>query len=442
MTEEPNLVGTMLGSYRITGELSRGGMGAVYRAQHSVLERAVAVKLLRSDLSTNQELVTRFINEAKAASAIRHPGIIEVLDFGHADDGRAYLVMEFLEGQSLSHRIESRRRLSATETAHIARGIASALSAAHAKGIVHRDLKPDNVFLVADPDTETGERPKVLDFGIAKLSDAAVRFTQTGALMGTPLYMAPEQARAAGGIDQRADLYSLGCIMYEMLVGEPPFVAVGAGEIIALQLFSTPEKPSTRVEGIPPELERIVLRLLEKEPSDRFQTAAEVSHALATAFGHAGVEVTTPLPFARGTPPPRPTSAATLQRHAPSETAPDLSPTRVEPAKSKPLWLWALAVTFVIGAAVAFVILRDDKAAAPPVAEQPTPAATPPPAPSPAPAPAPTAAPAPSPITAPAPAEPVKQPVRVNRPKNRDQKGSASDPRHTKQGSPIEIDLD
>src|SRR5688500_17552106 len=186
MSEEPSLVGTMLGSYRITGELSRGGMGAVYRAQHSVLERAVAVKLLRSDLSTNQELVSRFVNEARAASAIRHPGIIDVLDFGHSEDGRAYLVMEFLEGQSLAHRIESRRRLSATETAQIARGIASALSAAHAKGIVHRDLKPGNVFLVPDPDTETGERPKVLDFGIAKLSDAAVRFTQTGALMGTP----------------------------------------------------------------------------------------------------------------------------------------------------------------------------------------------------------------------------------------------------------------
>src|SRR4029079_16567154 len=136
-----------LGSYRITGELSRGGMGKVYRAEHSVLERTVAIKLLRPELTTNDELASRFITEAKAASAIRHPGIIEVLDFGHASDGRAYFVMEMLEGESLAQRIERRGKLPELEAAKLARSIASALAAAHGKGIIHRDLKPDNVFV-------------------------------------------------------------------------------------------------------------------------------------------------------------------------------------------------------------------------------------------------------------------------------------------------------
>jgi eukaryotic-like serine/threonine-protein kinase len=138
----------VLGKYRIEAELSRGGMGAVYRARHEVLGRDVAIKLLRSDLASNDDLVTRFFNEAKAASAIRHPGIIEVSDFGQTDDGEAYLVMELLEGETLSARIAARRRLSPRAAVSIARSIAAALAAAHATGIIHRDLKPDNVFLV------------------------------------------------------------------------------------------------------------------------------------------------------------------------------------------------------------------------------------------------------------------------------------------------------
>src|SRR5262245_38982920 len=202
------MIGAMLGSYRLDSELGSGGMGTVYRATHTVLGREAAIKLLRADLVTSPELLTRFVNEAKAASAIRHPGIVEVFDFGQTDDGRAFIVMEFLDGESLARRIAKRGRLPPHEAAQIARGIASALTAAHSKGIIHRDLKPDNVFLVPDPDL--GERPKLLDFGIAKLAEDAtsVKHTQTGALIGTPMYMAPEQARAAGTIDRRADLYS------------------------------------------------------------------------------------------------------------------------------------------------------------------------------------------------------------------------------------------
>ncbi len=279
-----SLVGEVLGNYRLVSELSSGGMGTVYRARHELLGREAAIKLLRPELSSNDVLVQRFFNEAKAATAIRHPGIIEVYDFGYTDDGRAYLVMEFLDGESLGTRIAHRGRLTELEAASIARGVASALKAAHAKGIIHRDLKPDNVFLVPDPDG-TEDRVKVLDFGVAKLADAAptnVRHTQTGALMGTPLYMAPEQARAAGTIDGRADLYSLGCMLYEMLVGAPPFVADGAGEIIAMQLFGQVQPPSERLASLTPEMNAIVMQLVEKEPHARFQNAAAVQQALAS----------------------------------------------------------------------------------------------------------------------------------------------------------------
>jgi serine/threonine protein kinase len=280
-----SLIGAILGNYRITGELSRGGMGTVFRAEHEILKRPAAVKLLRPELSENDELVERFFNEAKAATAIRHPGIVEIYDFGYTDEGHAYLVMEFLEGRVLSKELERHGRLAEFEAASIARGIASALKAAHGKGIIHRDLKPDNVFLVPDLEGPTGGmRAKVLDFGIAKLSEMQTNnHTQTGVLMGTPLYMAPEQARAAGQIDQRADLYSLGCILYEMLVGRPPFLAEGAGEIIAMQLFTEPTPPRTLVPDISREMEMIVMRLLAKEPRDRFQSAGDVVAALGAA---------------------------------------------------------------------------------------------------------------------------------------------------------------
>jgi serine/threonine protein kinase len=276
------VIGSVLGKYRIEAELSRGGMGAVYRARHEILERPVAVKLLRPELTTNASLVTRFLNEARAASAIKHPGIIEVFDFGHTDEGLAYLVMELLDGEPLSARITARGKLAEAEAIAIMRGIAGALAAAHAQGIVHRDLKPDNIFLVPDP--ELGERAKILDFGIAKLADLADggRQTQTGTLMGTPLYMAPEQARAAKDIDHRADLYSLGCIFYELVTGRPPFVAEGAGELIAHHMFSEPDRPSVHAPALGAAAEAIVMRLLEKEPDARFPSAADLVAALTS----------------------------------------------------------------------------------------------------------------------------------------------------------------
>jgi eukaryotic-like serine/threonine-protein kinase len=278
---DPAIIGSVLGSYRILREISSGSMGTIFRAEHVLLQRPAAVKLLRAGLTTDADLVQRFVNEAKAVTACKHPGIVEAYDFGYTPDGHAFMVMEFLEGESLGDRLR-RGRLTEIEAAAIASGIASALKAAHKVGVIHRDLKPDNVFLVPDPDGGLA-RTKVLDFGIAKLTDASsisARRTETGILIGTPLYMAPEQARAAGMIDPRADLYSLGCILYHMLVGRPPFLAEGAGEIIAMQLFGQVEPPS-RQAAVTPQMEWLVLRLLEKDPADRFDSAAEVVTALA-----------------------------------------------------------------------------------------------------------------------------------------------------------------
>ncbi|HEY1550558.1 MAG TPA: serine/threonine-protein kinase [Kofleriaceae bacterium] len=270
-----SLVGQVLGSYRITEELSTGGMGTVYRAQHELLARPAAVKVLRADLTTRSDAIGRFFTEARAVSAIRHPGIVEVFDFGYTDDGSAFLAMELLVGESLKARI-ARGRLTESQARAIGGGIASALAAAHAKGIYHRDLKPDNIFVLA------GDRPKLLDFGVAKLTDRQDGFAQTvdGALLGTPSYMAPEQARAASSIDHRADLYSLGCILYEMAVGAPPFTGVAAGELIAKHLFEVAEPPRARGAAISPAFEAVITKLLQKLPDDRYASANDVVRVL------------------------------------------------------------------------------------------------------------------------------------------------------------------
>jgi len=296
--DDPGLIGQVLGGFRITGPLSSGGMGAVFRAQNDAGKQA-AIKVLRPELTGNHELVQRFFTEAKAATAIHHPNIVATYEYGYTDDGLAFIVMELLAGTSLAARLTDHKRMSELVAASIARGIASALTAAHAKGIVHRDLKPDNIMLVPDAGALFGERPVLLDFGIAKLTDPsadAVRHTQTGALIGTPLYMAPEQARAARDIDARADLYSLGCILYELLVGAPPFVAEGAGEIIAMQMFSAPQRPSVLLPSLSPQLEMITLKLLEKEPAARFQTAEETIEALSDVLGRLSGRVATMVP--------------------------------------------------------------------------------------------------------------------------------------------------
>jgi eukaryotic-like serine/threonine-protein kinase len=280
---------SLVGSYRIVGPLGTGGMGTVYCAEHALIGRPAAVKVLLPQYGRDRSIVTRFFNEARAVSAINHPGIVELYDFGYMDDGSAYIVMELLRGETLASRIYSRGCLTEVETLSIVRGIAGALAAVHARGIVHRDIKPENVFLVPDLDAASGERVKVLDFGIAKLGDdqGALNHTSVDAMLGTPLYMAPEQCRGAGQVDHRADLYGLGCVMFEMLTGEPPFMGEGAGEVIGAHLHVEPPAVRSLAPEVSQHTAQVVAALLAKRPDDRPQSAHDLLQLLQHPSGPA-----------------------------------------------------------------------------------------------------------------------------------------------------------
>ncbi len=292
------MIGQTLGSYRVVGQLGAGGMGVVYVAEHPLLGRKAAIKMLLPEFSKDQEFVSRFFNEAKAVTMIRHPGLVDIFDFGYHADGSAFIAMELLEGESLGARLKRERVLAPDLVVAIMRQVASAVGAAHDKGIVHRDLKPDNIFLVPDRDAAFHVRVKILDFGIAKLhaSEGAVgSMTRTGAMLGTPYYMSPEQCRGAGQVDARSDIYAVGCIMYEMLAGRPPHLGDGVGEVIAAHIHVAPPNLAALAPHVPPTLAAIVMRLLSKSPADRPRTLDEVSAALAAASGSAVMPAAGPL---------------------------------------------------------------------------------------------------------------------------------------------------
>jgi serine/threonine-protein kinase len=274
------MIGRTVGNYVIRSQVGEGGMGVVYVAEHPQISRRVAVKVLHPDRAQSPELVHRFFNEARAASEIHNEHIVEVLDFGRLDDTAPYLVMEWLEGQSLAGLLRVEPRLPPARAARIVRGVCQALRAAHGKGVVHRDLKPDNVFLV--PREGEPDFVKVLDFGIAKLvtPKAAADFqTQTGAIMGTPAYMSPEQCRGAKDVDHRTDIYSVGVMAYQMLTGRLPFVADSLGELLFKHLGETPPAPEALVPSLPAGLAAIVARTLAKDPGQR-PTLVELGAAM------------------------------------------------------------------------------------------------------------------------------------------------------------------
>jgi len=264
-------------------EVGRGGMGVVYAAEHPLLGSQAVVKQLRPELSAQRDLIERFFNEARAASRIKHPGIVSIFDFGYSDDGSAYFVMEYLEGESIAARLARTGPIPEAHARRLGRQMASALAAAHETGIVHRDLKPDNVFLVPDEAVAGGERAKILDFGIAKLGGEAgegVAVTRTGALLGSPLYMSPEQCRGTGEVDARADIYALGCLLFAMVTGRPPFLGQGVGEIIGKHIYEQPPRPRELVPAISAALDGALMRALEKDPDRRHATMRAFAAAL------------------------------------------------------------------------------------------------------------------------------------------------------------------
>src|SRR3569623_192091 len=395
-----------LGPYRIVSKIGEGGMGAVYLAELSLLGRRAAIKVLLPALSSQREIVDRFFNEARATTASSDPGIVQVFDFGFAADQSAYIVMELLDGESLDTRMQ-RGTISVADALRLTRQIAGSLAAAHARGIVHRDLKPDNIFIVRDAEAQNGERPKILDFGIAKLTnDGGDRTrTRTGMVMGTPIYMSPEQCRGSGTVDHRSDIYSLGCVLFHLVAGRPPIDYEGVGEIISAHLREPAPAPSTFAKGLPRAVDELVAGCLAKNPDERFasmldlQRACEAQLARITGAGAQTIALTgNPTMHL---PPPQTTKSGSAGVTSP-----------VHRTRGSVVWFALGGVTIALGVA-AFALLRDKgrgevQPEAPPVhAAVPAPLPAPPPDP-------PT--PAPEPVKPVAPPAPPAQPEQATPP--------------------------
>jgi len=292
------------GKYKLNSLLGTGGMGAVYSAIHTGIGKKVAVKFLHRELCANADLVQRFLREARAAAAIGHKNIIDVHDIGTADDGSPFLVMELLVGESLRSVVDRGKSVAIDFAVGVVLPVLSALAAAHRKGIVHRDLKPDNIFI----ERTTVGRPsvKLLDFGIAKMTEGGLaQATRTGITMGTPGYMAPEQARGETQIDRRVDVYAMGVILYELLTGRLPHVADNYNALMVKILSEAPAPPGRHRADLPEALEAIIVRAMQKDRNDRYTRVEDLLEAI--------------LPFSE------PSDRALDWDAVPAEVAPDAS---------------------------------------------------------------------------------------------------------------------
>lgn len=280
-TADP-FIGKHIEKYKIIGKIGEGGMGIVYKAEHIHIGKKVALKILREDYTKKQDVVERFKQEARSASIIGHPNIIDVTDFGYTHDGRVFFVMELLGGEDMATILENDRILDYKRAIKISRQICHALNAAHKKGIIHRDMKPENIF-ITDPGTRE-EKIKILDFGIAKMSvldQEGRKLTRTGVVFGTPEYMSPEQA-AGKPVDNKIDIYALGIILYEMLTGKVPFTGDTFMSILSKHIFENvpPLKEACPGLDIPEALEKLIYKCLEKEPENRIGSAEELANIL------------------------------------------------------------------------------------------------------------------------------------------------------------------
>jgi serine/threonine protein kinase len=273
-------VGSTIGNYEVLQKVGQGAMGAVYMARHPVIGKRVALKVIHPDLAMNDEMVSRFFNEARAVTQIGHPNIVDVQDFGQTPTGDSFIVMELLEGIGLGTLIKQQGQLPIERAVHIGVQIAEGLRAAHARGIIHRDLKPDNIFIIQRGNEQ--DFVKILDFGLAKLTGpgAMSHKTRTGAVLGTAHYMAPEAAEDARKVDHRVDVYALGCILFEMIIGRVPFPGDGFGAVLVRHVREPPPLPTRLRADVPAWLEKIILHALAKKADFRFASMEEFGHAL------------------------------------------------------------------------------------------------------------------------------------------------------------------
>ncbi len=269
--------------YRLERKIGQGGMGSVWLARHLGLDIPCAVKFIEGDYAALPEAQARFVREAKAAAALRSPHVVQILDHG-VWDGTPYMAMELLEGEDLGKRLTRVGRLSAQDVGVIITQVARALTKAHAAGIVHRDLKPDNIFLVHDDDREIA---KVLDFGIAKSNTHGIdgSNTKTGAMLGTPYYMSPEQAQGVKAVDHRSDLWSLAVIVFQALTGKLPFESEALGDLLVKIIVQPIPVPSQVAPDVPVAFDRWWAKAASRDPAQRYQSARELSDGLSLVFG-------------------------------------------------------------------------------------------------------------------------------------------------------------
>jgi len=287
--------GSMFGRYRVVRQIGRGGMGAVYEAVHSDLEKRVALKVLLPSTASQAELVARFEREARAAARVRHPNVVDVSDVG-VEAGVAWLVMEHLEGEDLSRLLRREGALPLARVAELMLPVLGAVEAAHSLGVVHRDLKPENIFLARMGDGTIV--PKVLDFGISKMAPVGggPALTSTGIMMGTPCYMSPEQAQSSRGVDGRSDQFSLGVILYECATGRRPFEGETFFSILTAIVEGRYVRPRELCPGLPERFEAMVVRALERSPDARFPSVAALAEELRACSSEVPAMVPAPTP--------------------------------------------------------------------------------------------------------------------------------------------------
>ena len=361
----------LLDRYRLLSKLGEGGMGTVYLAEHVTIKKRCAIKLLNPEYAHKQDLVERFLQEARAASMIAHENVVEITDFGAAH-GSVFFVMEMLIGEDLADTIRREAPLPWSRVAPIALQICRALAAAHNKGIVHRDMKPENCFRVERHGNS--DFIKVLDFGIAKVTSddesegTGPRLTSTGMIFGTPTYMSPEQAQGQR-VDLRSDIYALGIILYELLTAKVPFSADNFMGILTKHMFDEPMAPSEAAPyaDISPEVEAIVLKALQKERAYRFQTMEELSAAIL-AVG-TGAEPVTVIPEARARPisEGRPTAFLTRSSSGAMSRMTGEVTLAERPRRSRGVLVAVAAGFAVLGGATTLLALGDDDPGPPPV---------------------------------------------------------------------------
>jgi serine/threonine protein kinase len=354
---EDKLIGVILGeTYEIQRRLGEGGMGRVYEAKHVRLPRRFAVKIMHQMYSSDRDALARFRREATSASTIQSPHVAQVFDVNATREGQPYLVYELLEGEDLGTLLDREGTLPIGRATRIARQVAQGLAVAHAAGVVHRDLKPENVMLVRGPDG--GDFAKVLDFGIAKVLQDD-KLTRTGAILGTPAYMAPEQARGGSTVDHRCDVYALGAMMYRSLTGRPAFGGEDAGKTLTSVIWDEPQRPKTLRKDLPDALELLVQRAMAKDPAARFASMAELDAALAPFDAETTTTILPPRPPDAPPKPPTPGAdvgrAATMIAQSGSVTA-ETRPADLQARRARPravvYGLLAMAWCVVLGGSI------------------------------------------------------------------------------------------